>query len=197
MTTSARTQYYTASTLDGFIAGPDHTLDWLMQFGDVEGGDYVSFIADVGALVMGSSTYEWVLDNVIRDGAAHPGPWPYAQPTWVFTTRSLERVDGGNVRFASGPVAAVHAEMLNAAGGKNVWVVGGGDLAGQFHDAGLLDDIIVTIASVTLGAGYPLLPRRITTPPLRLLSAKQFGNDFVELRYEVQRPTHSRDESDA
>jgi dihydrofolate reductase len=87
--------------------------------------------------------------------------------------------------------------MVRAAGGRNVWVVGGGDLAGQFHDAGLLDEIIVTIASVTLGAGFPLFPRSITTPPLRLISAKQFGTDFVELRYEVQRETRSRDENDA
>jgi dihydrofolate reductase len=197
MTAMARTQYYTASTLDGFIAGPDHTLDWLMQFGDVEGGDYASFIADVGAIVMGSSTYEWMLEHVIGEEAANRRAWPYAQPTWVFTTRTLDPVEGADIRFVRGPVAPVHPEMVRAAGGRNVWVVGGGDLAGQFHDAGLLDEIIVTIASVTLGAGFPLFPRSITTPPLRLISAKQFGTDFVELRYEVQRETRSRDENDA
>jgi dihydrofolate reductase len=79
----------------------------------------------------------------------------------------------------------VHAEMVAAAGGKNVWVMGGGDLVGQFHDHGLLDEIIVGIAPVTLGRGAPLLPRRITTPPLQLREARAIGGSFVRIRYEV------------
>jgi dihydrofolate reductase len=90
-------------------------------------------------------------------------------------------------RIVSGNVAGVHAEMTRAAGGKNLWVIGGGGLAGQFHDAGLLDEIIVTIAAVTLGTGAPLFPRRIAAPPLKLISVFQFGNAFAELRYEVPR----------
>ena len=74
-------------------------------------------------------------------------------PSWVFSGRDLPRVDGPDIRFVSGDVAAVHAEMVEAAGDKNVWLVGGGDLVGQFHDHGLLDEVIVTIASVFLGAG--------------------------------------------
>ena len=77
--------------------------------------------------------------------------------------------------------------MVTAAGGKNVWLVGGGELVGQFHDHGLLDELIVTVASVTLGGGAPLLPRAITKPPLRLLSARTYGDAFVQLRYEVPR----------
>jgi dihydrofolate reductase len=77
--------------------------------------------------------------------------------------------------------------MAAAAGGKGIWLVGGGELVGQFHDHGLLDELIVTVASVTLGGGAPLLPRRISHPPLRLTSAKQLGDAFVQLRYEVPR----------
>ena len=84
-----------------------------------------------------------------------------------------------------GDVRPVHREMAAAAAGKNVWLVGGGDLVGQFHDHGLLDEIIVTFAAVTLGAGAPLLPRRIVEPPLRLVSAGPWGNGFAQLRYEV------------
>jgi dihydrofolate reductase len=84
-----------------------------------------------------------------------------------------------------GDVLPVHQEMMAAAGNKNIWLVGGGDLVGQFYDRGLLDEVIVSIASVTLGSGAPLLPRRIVTPPLRLLSAKVYGEAFAELRYEV------------
>ena len=81
----------------------------------------------------------------------------------------------------------VHEAMVHAANGKNVWIVGGGDLAGQFADAGLLDEILVQIGSVTLGAGKPLLPRVITSPPLRLTAARAIGTGFAELRYEVPR----------
>ena len=181
-----KTQYYTASSLDGFIAAPNHSLDWLFQFGSGPTDDYAGFIADVGAVAMGSSTYEWVLRHDILLDPANPKPWPYAQPTWVFTTRALTRLPGADVRFVRGDVRPVHEEMVRAAAGKNVWLVGGGDLVGQFHDHGLLDEIIVTIASVTLGAGSPLLPRAIVTPPLRLASVRQFGESFAQLVYGVR-----------
>src|SRR5690606_20091804 len=114
--------------------------------------------------------------------------WPYEQPTWVFTSRSLPTVPGADVRFVRGDVRPVHREMVEAAGGRNVWIVGGGDLAGQFYDHGLLDELIVQIAPVTLGSGAPLLPRAISTPPLRLVSFASYGETFVEVRYEVPRP---------
>jgi len=182
-----KTQYYTASTLDGFIADPEHSLDWLLQFGESGTDDYPAFIANVGAVAMGSSTYEWILRHLVRADSGHPQPWPYEQPVWVFTTRTLPTVDGADIRFVRGDVAPVHAEMVKAAAGKNVWLVGGGDLVGQFYDRGLLDELIVTIASVTLGAGKPLLPRRITMPPLKLIAAQVYGTAFAQLRYEVPR----------
>jgi dihydrofolate reductase len=84
-------------------------------------------------------------------------------------------------------VAHVHNEMVAAAEGMNVWLVGGGDLVGQFHDQGLLDDLFVQIGSVTLGSGKPLLPRVIINPPLRLVSVRAVGTGFAELHYEVPR----------
>lgn len=182
-----KTQYYTASSLDGFIADPEHTLDWLLQFGEPSGDDYSDFIHSVGAIAMGSTTYEWILAHLVRPDAGDPQPWPYEQPTWVFTSRSLEQVQGADIRFVRGDVRPVHQQMATEAGGKNVWIVGGGELAGHFWDRGLLDEIIVTIAPVTLGEGAPLLPRAITTPPLRLLSATPYGDTFAQLRYEVPR----------
>lgn len=113
---------------------------------------------------MGSTTSEWLLTHHVRLGSEDPRPWSYEQPTWVFTSRSLPAVPGADVRFVRGDVRPVHREMVEAAGGKNVWLVGGGELVGQFYDHGLLEEIIVSIASVTLGAGAPLLPRSITTP---------------------------------
>ena len=75
--------------------------------------------------------------------------------------------------------------MVAAAGGRNVWIVGGGDLAGQFADVGLLDEVIVYIAPVTLGAGAPLLPRRLE---LRLEELER-NVDFACARYAVVPPT--------
>lgn len=184
-----KTQYYTASSLDGFIADEHNSLEWLFQFGDDTAGNYAEFISNVGAVAMGSTTYEWMLEHAIKQGTDHEQPWPYSQPTWVFSSRELPRIGGVDINFVRGDVRPAYAEMRAAAGDRNIWVVGGGELAGQFFDHGLLDEIIVTFASVTLGKGAPLLPRRIVTPPLRLVSVKAFGEAYAHLTYAVQKPS--------
>lgn len=182
-----RTQYYTATSLDGFIATEDDSLDWLFPLGDLNASSYPAFVAEIGALAMGSTTFEWILRHGEQVEAETGSRWPYAQPTWVFTRRALAAPAGADVRFVADDVRPVHAAMRAAAGGKNAWIVGGGDLAGQFLDAGLLDDVIVQVGSVTLGRGKPLLPRRVLHPALRLVSAAPMGSTMVELRYEVDR----------
>lgn len=183
-----KTQYYTAVTLDGFIATLDDSLDWLFPLGDIGTTSYPEFIRGVGALAMGSATYEWMLKHVVGPEADHAEPWPYTQPVFVFTSRTLPLVPGADIRFVRGDVRPVHTQMAAAAGGKNVWLVGGGELVGKFYDQGLLDEMFVQVGSVTLGSGKPLLPRAITSPPLRLLSAKALGTGFAELHYEVPKP---------
>lgn len=180
-----KTQYYTAVSLDGFIATEEDSLDWLFPLADLNESSYPAFIAEVGALAMGSTTYEWILRNSEQVIAEIGSPWPYTQPAWVFTHRTLPGIAGADIRFVKGDVREVHAEMRAAAGTRNLWIAGGGDLTGQFCDAGLLDEIIVQIGSVTLGQGKPLLPRRILSPNLRLVSVRQMGTGMVELRYEV------------
>jgi dihydrofolate reductase len=180
-----KTQYFTATSLDGFIATEDDSLDWLDSLGDLNHSSYPEFIAEVGALAMGSTTYEWMMRNSDKVIETVGSAWPYTQPTWVFTHRTLPRIAGADLRFAQGNVRAVHAEMRAAAGPKNIWIVGGGELAGQFYDAGLLDELIIQIGSVTLGRGKPLFPRRMVGPRLRLVSAQQMGAGMAELRYEV------------
>lgn len=180
-----KTKYYTAASLDGFIATEEDSLDWLFPLGDLNETSYSSFIAEVGALAMGSTTYEWMLRHADQVAASAGSPWPYTQPTWVFSSRSLPLVEGADIRLVRGDVRPVHTEMRDAADSKNIWIVGGGDLAGQFYDAGLLDEIIVQVGSVTLGRGKQLFPRRVTSPPLRLISTRQVGSGFAELQYEV------------
>jgi dihydrofolate reductase len=175
--------YYTATTLDGYIADPDDSLDWLFRQDQDEQGplNYDEFIKDIGAIVMGATTYEWVR-------AHEPDKWYYDMPAWVMTHRDLEPpvVDGvkRDVRFASGSVREVYDAMVAAAGGKDLWVVGGGDLVGQFGDEGLLDEVISYIAPVTLGAGRPILPRRYD---LELVEATP-NKAFIAARYKFVGP---------
>lgn len=180
-----RIQYYTATSLDGFIADPDNALDWLLELEQdavVEEQQRV-FLAGVGALAMGSTTYEWILREHLR---GDPRRWPYEQPTWVFTTRQLPGVEGHDIRFVRGDVAPVVEQVrAEVAEGTNLWLVGGGELAGRFIDAGLLDDLLLAVAPVTLGAGAPLLPRRVTSPALRLVEVTR-GGPFALLHYQVQ-----------
>ena len=180
------TQFYTATTLDGFIADPDNSLDWLFTRKQEDDAplNYGAFFAQVGAMAMGATTYEWVFEHEFAGKDPAEWKWPYEIPCWVFTHRQLPVVPGSDIRFTSGEVARVHEEMVAAAGDRNVWIVGGGDLAGQFADAGLLDEVIVSIAPVTLGAGAPLLPRRLE---LRLDEVARNG-DFAVARYGVVRP---------
>ncbi|MGP1383482.1 MAG: dihydrofolate reductase family protein [Thainema sp.] len=182
-----KTQYFTATSLDGFIATEDDSLDWLFPLGDLNHSSYPEFIANVGALAMGSTTYEWMLRNAEQVVAEVGSPWPYTQPAWIFSSRTLPLIEGANLHFVKGDVRDIHAEMQIAAGEKNIWIVGGGDLAGQFYDVGLLDELIIQIGSVTLGKGKPLFPRRVLSPNLCLMSVQQLGNGMVELRYEVRK----------
>ena len=173
-----RTVYYTATSLDGFIADEHHSLDWLLSRHSDEHGPmgYAEFEKRVGALVMGATTYQWVQEH-------DPGAWAYTVPSWVLTHRQFTAPPGADVRFTAADVAEVHADMVTAAGGRDVWVVGGGDLAGQFADRGLLDEVVVSIAPVTLGGGAPLLPRR-----LELVRTEEAVNgEFVCIRYDVVR----------
>lgn len=180
------TTYFTASSVDGFIAEPEQTLSWLLSRDvDTRGPmGHEAFVEQVGALVMGATTYLWVLEHELGGDTARD--WPYEQPTWVFTTRELP-APRGDVRFVRGDVVGPHAEMVAAAGDLAVWVVGGGALAGQFVEAGLLDELWVQYAPVALGAGAALLPRRVE---LRLEDVVR-NRDFACARWTVVRAGES------
>lgn len=169
------TVFYTASSLDGFLATSGDDVSWLDARPQPTEDTYTPFISRIGALCMGSATYQFLL----RHHAAG-NPWMYTQPTWVFTHRKHEVPPGVDVRFVQGDVRPVHAAMAKAAAGKDIWVVGGGGLAAEFLKAGLLDELVVTVASCTLGEGKPLLPVRAE---LKLLSARALGSGFAELRF--------------
>lgn len=147
------TIYYTASSIDGFIVDDRNSLEWLLSRDiDADGPfGYDAFNDSVGALVMGATTYEWIVAN-------EPGDWPYKQPTWVLTHRRDIVNPGHPVQVYTGDVVELHPELLDAAGDQDVWVVGGGDVAAQFAREGLIDELIVSYAPCTLGSGGRLLP---------------------------------------
>ncbi|RZU64977.1 dihydrofolate reductase [Microterricola gilva] len=179
-----KTVYYVACSLDGFIADRENSLDWLMEFGFEEFSEqYASFIADIGAVIMGADTYDFIVND--------PSGWSYAMPAWVLSHRSLPGIEGADIRFTSadgpGGIAALHAAAALAAGEKKVWVIGGGNVASQFADAGLLDELQVTIMPVLLGAGRPLLPLARNTR-LTALGRTPYAGGAIELRYAVNTP---------
>lgn len=173
-----RYRYVTATSLDGFLADEHDSLAWLFVQELEEGGpgDHETFMADVGVVVMGATTYAWLADH-LRDSGE---PWPYDLPCFVFTHRTPERL-GDDVRFVSGAPAEHRAALKEAAGDRDVWVVGGGGLAADFADAGMLDEAVLSIAPVTLGAGRPLFPRRFD---LRLREHARNGA-FLVATYDV------------
>lgn len=181
--------YFTATSLDGYIADPQHSLQWLF---DVKHGgdqtDWNDLMRRAGALVMGASTYRWIIRND-PDLLAGPEAWQryYGErPAWVFThADDLPLIPGATISFVQGEVRPVYDEIA-ATGVGAIWLAGGGDLVGQFDDAGLLDEIIAGICPVTLGAGAPLLPRRIESDRMHLRKVVPDGQQ-VRLHFKVTR----------
>ena len=193
----SKTQYYCAASLDGYIAEADDSLAWLLGYQGsfeaggaepapmAEGGSYGRFYENVGALVSGSTTYGFVLDHLGEEGE-----WPYAgKPCWVLSSRDLPVPEGDevDVRIVNGEVRDLHPQMLAAARGLNLWVVGGGSVASQFADEGLLDELLVTVVPVVLGKGKPLFDRRLPGGAMQLMETRALENGMVELSYAVRR----------
>ncbi|MGN7148276.1 dihydrofolate reductase family protein [Arthrobacter sp. SAFR-179] len=174
-----RIQYFVAASIDGFIATSTDDLGWLRQFDGFEGGaeSYNGFMAGVGCIVMGGETYAWLMEH-------EPGKWPYTgTPSYVFTHHEYRAPDGADITFVRGDIQEFVTDFRSAAGDRNIWVVGGGNLAAQFADAGLLDEIILSVIPVVLGGGKRLLPMKGPTPPLELAASSTLGRGIVELRY--------------
>jgi dihydrofolate reductase len=183
-----KTLYYTATTIDGFIADENNSLEWLFEVDREADGEqsFAEFFAGVGAMAMGATTYEWVVEHErLLD---EPGKWRgyYGDtPCWVFAHRTLPEISAAPISFVQGDVRPVHEQMTEAAAGKNIWLVGGGDLVGQFADRRLLDEILLSVAPVSLGRGAPLLPRRLTASQLELLEVDR-DRQFARLRYRMR-----------
>ncbi|MCW4458966.1 dihydrofolate reductase family protein [Microbacterium sp. MPKO10] len=180
-----RIVYNTATSLNGFIADEENSLEWLFAVESGEAPDHGAFMNDVGVIVEGATTYEWVLESTQL--LEHPEKWSSFfgdHPTYVFTSRDLPIPEGADVRLVAGDVDDHLDDIVRAASGRDVWLVGGGDLVGQFFDIGALDEIQVSIAPSLLAGGAPLFPRDTDPGDLELVEVKRYGN-FVHLCYSV------------
>lgn len=173
-----KTIYFAAASLDGFIADKNDSLEWLFKNGPTDISFIDEFLETVGAIAMGSSTYKWLLEH-------NTGPWPYKVPCFVFTHKKLSIVEGADVHFVSGEVLPQHQNLKKIANGKNIWVMGGGELAGQFYDEHLLDEMHIQTVSVFLNEGKKLFSRKTETA-FKIKEIRQRGDTCVEVTYLIK-----------
>lgn len=172
--------YFTAATLDGYQATTDDRLDWLFtRDHDPDGPHGLNGLLDrYGALIMGGVTYRWVIQNLAETG----DEWPYPVPTWVFSHHAVPTIEA-DVRFVRGQPRDHISAIIESAAGRDVWLVGGGELAAQFLHQGLIDELWVQFAPVLIGQGKPFLP---AATELALVEVVR-NRDLVCTRYDVLR----------
>jgi dihydrofolate reductase len=169
----SRIRVFIASSLDGFIAGPNDEIDWLP---DPEPGavdTFTPFFAEIGAMLMGRRTYDVICGFE---------SWPYGEtPVLVATSRPL---DSQRVRAVAGSIDELVAAAKLAAGERDVYLDGGA-LIRSALDAGLVDEITVTMIPIVLGAGIPLFAGAARQHRLETIGSRSIGGGLVELRYRV------------
>jgi dihydrofolate reductase len=172
-----RTRVFVGASLDGFIAGPNDELDWL-GVGEGEVPDtFAPFFAQIGAVLMGRRSYAVV--------CGFTTPWAYGETPILVPTRNPLAVERPTVRAVHGSIAELIAQAKQAAGDRDVYV-DGGQLIRATLDAGLVDEITVTIVPMILGAGIPLFAGAERRHPLTLVSQRAIGQ-AVELTYRPRR----------
>lgn len=169
-----RLVYSVAASLDGFIAGPDGSFDWIPHDPEI---DFATLFDRFDTLVMGRRTWE-----VMK--AAGPDPMPDKGKVVVSRTMTVE--DAPGARLFGDPVKAI-ATLRNEPG-KDLWLFGGGILCGAMIDAGLVDEVQVAVAPVVLGSGLPLVAGASRRERLRLKGQRTYGTSgIVLLSYDVER----------
>ncbi len=180
---TGRVRVYIATSLDGFIAGPNDELDWLPHPSPdaavpegVLGFD--AFMKDVGAMLMGRGTYD-----VVRGMG---GGWFYGDtPVLVATSRPLDPA-APTVRAVSGDIDALLDEALRVANGRDVYVDGGATIRAAL-DAGRVDDVVITVVPVVLGAGKSLFAGAARRHPMEVVSHRDYGHGMVQLHLRPRR----------
>ncbi len=175
---------YIATSADGYIARPDGDVEWLNRRPRTVDYGMREFYATIDTILWGRKTYDWLLDYYRKKGKTK-GLFDTKLANYVFSRKLPKRAVPG-MEFVSEPVKAF-AQRLRAVPGKNVWMMGGGELIASFLDAGEIDEFDIHVIPVFIGEGIPLVAPRHRDVPLRLRSSKKYADGVVRLRYEVPR----------
>jgi len=174
-----------ATSVDGYIARPDGDVEWLNRLPHKFDYGMTEFQSTVDTVLIGRKTYDWAMDYARKTGMKE-SVFDRRFLNYVFSRKPPQAVAPG-AQFVSEPVKQF-AQRLRAAPGKNIWMMGGGDLIASFLDAGEIDEFDIHVMPVLIGEGIPLIAPRHRDVPLRLRSAESYPDGVVRLRYEVARP---------
>jgi dihydrofolate reductase len=168
---------FIATSLDGYIAKKDDSLDWLFKVEGEGDNGYSEFYETVDTILIGRRTYDWIMKH-------ENGDFPYRnKECYVFSRTGIE--DNTNVNSVNEDIVRFTNKLKNEEG-KNIWIVGGGELLHSFVKNKLVDELIITVAPTLIGKGIPLFKEDDFEIELSLKNIKQF-NQFVELHYEVKK----------
>jgi dihydrofolate reductase len=170
-----RLKLFVATSLDGYIAARDGDVSWRLHDGDY---GYEAFLAGIDTVLLGRRTYEAALSF---------SQWPYPERKVVVFTRSdtLCVISPNTVATSRTPADIVLE--LRARQGKDLWLVGGGELVRECLDAGLIDDIVVSIHPILLGQGARFVALAAARTPLALTAERRYPSGLVQLSYRVER----------
>lgn len=171
---------YIAVSMDGYIADKNNTTDWLHDPDyELEGEDfgYYDLMKRVDTVIMGNSTMETVLSFDI--------PYPYPDQKSYVLTRNIGSKSNPDVEYREDGLALM--KELRSKPGKDIWLIGGGQINTLFLDNGLIDEIILTIIPCTLGEGTPLFPNSKDRNKFKLINVKSYENGMAMLTYLPQK----------
>jgi len=184
MRTRRKIVVYIATSADGYIARPDGDVEWLNRRPHTIDYGMREFYATIDTILFGRKTYDWSMQYFKKIGKTK-GLFDTKVANYVFSRKPPKRVAPG-VKFVSEPVK-VFAQRLRAMQGKQVWMMGGGELIASFLDVGEIDEFDIHVIPVFIGDGIPLVAPRHRDIPLRLRSTRKYPDGVVRLRYEVER----------
>ncbi len=175
---------YIATSADGYIARPDGDVEWLNRLPPTADHGMGEFYKTIDTVLIGRKTYDWALDYQ-RKTAAKESVFDKNVANYVFSRKPPETAAAG-VQFVSEPVKEF-AQRLRATAGKNIWMMGGGELIASFLDAGEIDQFEMHVIPVFIGEGIPLIAPRHRDVLLHLLSAESYPDGVVRLKYDMAR----------
>jgi len=175
---------YLATSADGYIARPDGDVEWLNR--RPRTGDYgmKEFYAKIDTILLGRKTYDWT-KRFLKQNPKMGGMVNSKIAHYVFSRKPRRQALPG-MEFVPEPVKEF-AQRLRASPGKDIWMMGGGELIASFLDAGELDEFDIHVIPVLIGEGIPLIAPRHRDVPLRLETCKKYVDGVVRLRYQVER----------